>query len=577
MTKYPNHTKSFTQKAVEFIKSVPVSTYVLVVAVTLFLVIYGFHILNVTYDSWIYNGYIEHDIIQHYAGWMFYRESPWSWPLGIATNLTYPDGTSISLTDSIPIMAVFFKLFDSLLPEKFQYFGIFILICVVLQALFAAKLLGLFTKNKWLIVLGSILFTLSPIMHERAFRHCALAAHFLILAALYLYFLNARAGWKRLSYGYVAIFALATAIHPYFVPLVGAIFFADLAQYVIKNKISAIKRTLSVVGSVVLAVGLTAYSLGLLQGGSSGAGYGIYSLNINAIFNPSSKMIDTWSLFLPQHGQLIGQYDGFNYLGAGVLACLAAGMILLFVSKKNRQSVFNVLRVHWVLLLMAVVLTLFAITNSVTFSSQLLFKIELPYTIESLAGIFRASGRMFWLAYYLIFIALLVMIYKLLPQKLSIICVSLFITVQVIDLSPAFMEKKEYFKDIKSPLSSSSIQQWSDISRKKESAILLNSPEGSSYEFAIRIAELKMKTNTAISARSKTGIDQYAQSLSDLRAGIISDKNIYLTNDLAIVQELEDRAVIDELEVGQLRPMMESLVTGYYIDNMSKWYYAIKK
>lgn len=43
--------------------------------------------LNVSYDSWIYKGYVEKDIIQRYAGWMFFRAAPWSWPLTVAGNL----------------------------------------------------------------------------------------------------------------------------------------------------------------------------------------------------------------------------------------------------------------------------------------------------------------------------------------------------------------------------------------------------------------------------------------------------------------------------------------------------------
>ena len=72
-------------------------------------------------------GYDETDIIQHYAGWEAFRDSDWAFPLAYTDHMAEGDGTLISYTDSLPWIAIFFKLFNSFFPESFQYFGIYAL------------------------------------------------------------------------------------------------------------------------------------------------------------------------------------------------------------------------------------------------------------------------------------------------------------------------------------------------------------------------------------------------------------------------------------------------------------------
>ena len=112
-----------------------------------FLAIYGISPVIFTEDSFIINGYIEKDISQHYSGWMLYRNSPWRFPVGLGENIAYPYGNVVSFTDSIPMFAIFFKLFRAILPETFQYFGLFVMLCFMLQGAFAALLCGLFNKK----------------------------------------------------------------------------------------------------------------------------------------------------------------------------------------------------------------------------------------------------------------------------------------------------------------------------------------------------------------------------------------------------------------------------------------------
>ncbi|MDO4567314.1 MAG: DUF6311 domain-containing protein, partial [Oscillospiraceae bacterium] len=181
-----------------------------------FLLIFGLKALDFTDDSWIRGGYIEQDIIQHYVGWLSYREAPLSFPFCITQQLNYPAGISAAYTDSIPLFCVIFRFIEPLLPETFQFFGLFTLLSFMLQGGASALLLSLFCEGRAKPLLGALLFTINPVLLERAFRHTALTAQFLIVLALYLYF-DARRKNALISSLYIALCALAATIHAYFV------------------------------------------------------------------------------------------------------------------------------------------------------------------------------------------------------------------------------------------------------------------------------------------------------------------------------------------------------------------------
>ncbi len=90
----------------------------------------GFTILSPSAFGWLFNGGVDPSF--HFTGWHLFRTSPWTLPPGATVNLGYPVGTSIALTDSIPVMALLLKPFDALLPPVFQYFGVWLLLCFVL-------------------------------------------------------------------------------------------------------------------------------------------------------------------------------------------------------------------------------------------------------------------------------------------------------------------------------------------------------------------------------------------------------------------------------------------------------------
>ena len=155
------------------------------------------------------------DIQQHYAGWLFYRETQ----LGFLLR----DERSTHLRASawrIPIPSHCWRRCCGRWPMRWAerssiLAGYPYLLCTAGRVRCAAMRAVL--RGVPACAAGSLLFSASPILIERAFRHTSLGAQWLVLAALSLLFLRATAGRYRLPLLF-AVNMLAVGIHPIFCP-----------------------------------------------------------------------------------------------------------------------------------------------------------------------------------------------------------------------------------------------------------------------------------------------------------------------------------------------------------------------
>ena len=428
-----------------------------------FVLIYGVKILNPLYTDWLLTG---GDPSQHYLGWEFFRRSDWYFPLGLTDQLAYPLKTSVIYTDSIPIFAVFFKLFRSILPQQFQYFGIWGLLCFVLQGYYAAKILGERSSSKTVILAGSIFFIVSPIMVFRMYYHTALAAHWLILLAIYFYFKHEkeyRDIFKPvMQWGILGI--LIGSIHLYFVPMCGAILLGYILCSIWKERKIRIRFFYPGI-SFSVGLFLTIYLLG---GFSSGAdtgtnNLGLFSFNLNAFLNPMSystllKNTSLWNW--PFYTQ--GQYEGFSYLGMGIILLCACGIVLMIrnIFRRRKPSVYQVMTV-----LMSIGLIVLAASPTITWNDKLLLQLPYSSTIYKYWGIFGSCGRMAWPVVYFLMIFGITSIGDMKWKRKEISCVVLILAclVQVVDLSGQLYKRHENYSEkvvYQSPLAGSV---WDDI------------------------------------------------------------------------------------------------------------------
>lgn len=425
----------------------------IILSVIVFLLLYGPYPLNVCNDSWILFQYDGTDIMQHYAGWAQYRISDWGYPLGYANELAYGDGTYITYTDSIPYVALFFKLFNSILPQTFQYFGWFTLGCYILQGVGACLLLKREIRSYVGVLLGDIFFLTAPVLIERTYKHTALSAQWLVLFSIYYYLEyrdkdeNAKLPWQM-----IFLATLTMGLHPYFLPMV-MIFVLLIIIEALLRKYSLLR----IVGYTVLSV-LCPIMSGVLIGAIGNGvkntrhGYGYFGMNLNSLFNPQSSSGYIWSQVLPQRGQAYSTYEGFNYLGLGMLlmavVCLVLFVVAFIREAYYRETFFKGIKRNIAFILCMAFMVLFAVTNIVTWDNTSILRISLPVELVETASIFRASGRMFWPVYYLIILKLICYLNNNVRGKLGIVLLGILLVVQVYDMREVYQIRYERMKEL---------------------------------------------------------------------------------------------------------------------------------
>lgn len=489
-----------------------------------FLWIYGLEPLDVTRDSFCRGGYLEKDIQQHYAGWLFYRQSAKNFPLCVTTAVNAPQGISIAYTDSIPLLAALCRPFANWLGGTFQYFGWFTLVCFVLQGGFGALLCGLFAQGYFLPLLGDLLFITSPILYERAFRHTSLGAQWIVLAVLYLYFRLRREN-RYTSPALFFLNILAIGIHPYFLPMTYAVTFALLLEYAVHTRCWK-GPTLFLTGNLVCTAGL-GWLLGLFYGTATSGGqalYGYFSMNLNALWNPVGVNGTLYSRLLPAQNQVNGNYDAFAYLGLGVLIALPVVLVLF------RRAVHVLLRRHWALFAVCVILTLFAISNVITANGVTLATIPLPGKLVQLCSVFRSGGRLFWPVYYLLILVSFAGIARLPRTWLWILLV---VAVQVWDVSPGLWQRH---LDMKAALQEESFPSgmqsnfWQSAAAHYTHLVSVQGLQDDALHLALYAADHGMTTNDPFAARyDAAALERERQTvLTELSSGIVRQDTLYL-------------------------------------------------
>lgn len=427
----------------------------LVLGGIIFLAIFGFPPLDPCNLEW----WPQHDDpLQSWLGWTFFRNSPWSWPPGLNPLYGLEMHNSIVYTDSIPLLALFFKLLNPVLPQVFQYLGWWLLACYCLQALFAWKLTGLYVKSIPLKLLAAAFFCFSPLLLHRAGMHMTLAGQFLILAALYL-------GLRRGHFcftGWLFLIAFSALIHAYLLFMVFCIWLGAMGSGLWQRSIGFREACIwtCIIGLVLLACCWLAGYFAIRPGGAGG--FGMYKMNLLSLFDPN----DFSSLLRDLPGSEFEE-EGFNYLGAGGILLLAYALPALI----NRVfPVKDVLRNYWPLLLACLCLALLAVSNVPAIGGREL-SLPVPEGIERWLNVmFRASGRFFWPVFYLLILASIYCVARYYKRRTAVWLLVLVLAAQIVDLAPAWSRLRNGGNDFMqdSPLRAAI---WSNPKYKKISVI----------------------------------------------------------------------------------------------------------
>ena len=475
------------------------------------------------------------DSATHYMGWEFFRHtSLLQWPLGLNPKLGLDISSSIAFTDSIPLAAFIFKPFNSLLPATFQYLGLWILICFVLQTYLAARLLSHFLADQIQIALGSVFIALSPVLIYRlvhdGYGHIALVSHFLILGALNLYFTK-----PLKSLWWALLFTSTILIQAYFIPMVAAIWIAKLVQYLRHDGGSrsvAIKHFAAVAVasiSTLIAGGYVALGSNLFTGGSEVTDSSFpywFRWQPLSLIDIQTSFSGTWSHFLSDQQELRGDVEGFSFLGSGIilLAGLVALVLLLryFVARFPHYQLSQVtaaigatlvITASWIVMstqvfsmalfvLLAVFVIRFSIEKLVTKKSEsrsrhralyLLVAALAAYSMTFRPGIgrrtffeyplvplfkqftqtFHTHGRYIWPAYYLLVLVVIVVACSVFNKKLATIVLTGCLLFQIVDSASAVTTVRHRFTDAPEWVSPMQDPRWEELARTHKNIVTL--------------------------------------------------------------------------------------------------------
>lgn len=403
----------------------------LVFGLIAYLLVLGPHALNPHNIGWLQDG----DPAQHYLGWEFFRRAPWTFPVGLSQNFGMSVASSIVYTDSIPLFAISLKIFRNYFGGQFQYLGLWILICFCLQAYFSLKIARLLIADNWAQLLVMVLLVFSPTMMGRFTFETSLSSHFLFLASIYLILIGLH---KKTDAYWIFLLVAAALIHFYLFSAVAIIWLCDAID---RHRSAAITYQLTSYKSQIVTV--IVVSLCMWQAGyfaislssSSPGGYGDNPINLLTLFDAKG-----WSYFFKSWAPYdYHSSDDLNFLGVGILFLMPFALIGIYRSRVHIQTFLSQ---HKYVALGCMALTIFAISNHVHVG-QYEWSFPLPSLYLKLAGILRASARMFWLVYYVIVFGIIFGVILGMPKKWVSTLFACAALIQVFDTSAGWLRRKE--------------------------------------------------------------------------------------------------------------------------------------
>jgi hypothetical protein len=384
----------------------------------------------------------------------------------------------------------------------------------------------------------SVFFLLSPPFTFRIVGHYALTNHWLLIAAILVFFMGLREQQYSVPRVMVLGFLLggaAVAINPYLAFQVLVVISAAFLSLVWQRRVRVVYGAAAIGMLAVESLGV-AYAFGFFIPGGHGygsSGYRYYSMNLLSPLDPY-KFKSILFREAPQFTR--GQYEGFNYLGAGVILLLMVVFVLcLFSWKKGGQ-----LKARKVapLFLWCVLLTLMAASTKVTFGAHQLIDIDPRDRVTAILAVLRASGRLFWAPYYVIVALALAGPFFFLPKSWASALVGCALIVQLADTHSLRQwvhseVNQSHPEPLKSPI-------WSQLRSFHENLIVLpawqcgdwasaGGKQGYRY-FGLLAAAQKMRTNSYYSGRYNAAGREFqcSEAISELTKKPLSPANAYV-------------------------------------------------
>jgi hypothetical protein len=336
------------------------------------------------------------DMATAVSGYRYFQRGAWVWPLLAIPPLGIPDGTNVIFTDGVPILALLGRLIFDATGLPINLFGVWTAACLSGSAVALTLLVRLMGSRGIAAALAAsvIGFDFPPLLFR--WGHPALMAQMEITLALALYV------WRRRSQpgvfpfcATIALCVVALLTNAYLflmvVGLVGASILSDLLE-----RPRTRLRAAGEVTALGVALGGMLFACGFLGGqgaGQPGAslrtiGYGVFSANLlGPLFPQRSGLVPSLAhLVVDGTG---GQYEGFAYVGAGLLVLLGA---MILHGEPTRRAVAR----HKVMAAALLGFAVLSVSDRVFLGPWHIATLPVPPLVRGVMEVVRSSGRFVW-------------------------------------------------------------------------------------------------------------------------------------------------------------------------------------
>jgi hypothetical protein len=336
-------------------------------------------------------------------GYRYFLHAPWHWPVFVSDAVDVPYPKSVAFLDCIPIWALVNKAIATIVPpwgpfSEHAYLGLWHGLAYALQPCFGVAILRALGHRSWRgAFVTSAFFIALPTWIFR-YGHPALSAHWVELWALYLYVRTPTAAPtpRKICVAKLCQLVVAAMVSPYPAVMSLLLFAASLLRTHDRRTIGTwLPLGVAAAGSATWFAGYLAHEAARAQWG----------------FEFESANLLSW--LVPQHSGIVGnaqwlanvngtpwQYEGYAYLGLGVL-------VLLALVVPRASSLRAVVRRHRWLFGLVVLCCAFSLSNHIYWGSHQVASFPIPHLLRWVPSQFRSPGRFVWIPTYVLLAFLL--------------------------------------------------------------------------------------------------------------------------------------------------------------------------